>query len=404
MIGHSKNSWICCQIGAREHYSIARACQQVGMLDRLITDAWVQPGTLIPFQYMPGLMDRFHSDIPVSKIKAFNLSLLMNEAKYRLFPRLPWDCVVKRNSWFQNKAIQYLKRISNAADKGQITLFSYSYAAEKLFLHAKESGWRTILCQIDPGPVEEDIVAEQHAKYPGFSSAWQRAPHGYWDGLRREWDLADIVMVNSEWTHEAMAAAAFPVHKAQVVPLVYECSSPPFSRTYPPFFSTDRRLRVLFLGSVDIRKGVAQLLEAAALLEDEPIEFIMAGPVHLNVPKEYKMLRNVSWIGKVPRSLTHEYYQQADLFILPTHSDGFALTQLEAQRWKLPVLASLHCGRVVTDLHNGMLLEAVTGDAIADALRQCVTSPELLAKMSANALSPVEFKLDKLVTWMERIS
>ena len=404
MIYHSKNSWICCQIGAREHYSIARACQQVGMLDMLITDAWVQPGLLIPFQYVPGLKDRFHSDIPASKVNAFSLSLLMNEASNRLASRSSWDCIVKRNAWFQQKAIQYLKRISPASGEDQITLFSYSYAAEKLFLYAKEMGWRTILCQIDPGPEEEDIVAEQHAKYSGFSSSWQRSPHGYWDSLRREWDLADIVMVNSEWTHEAMAAAAFPVHKAQVVPLVYECSSQPVSRTYPPFFSTDRRLRVLFLGSVDIRKGVPQLLEAAALLEDEPIEFIIAGPVRLNIPEKYQRFRNVSWIGKVQRSSIHEYYQQADVFVLPTHSDGFALTQLEAQRWKLPVIASYHCGKVVTDHHNGFLLESVSGEAIAGALRQCVISPALLTKMSANALSPEEFKLDKLVTWMERIS
>jgi len=35
--------WLCCQIGAREHYAIPRALFRMGMLEYLLTDAWFPP-------------------------------------------------------------------------------------------------------------------------------------------------------------------------------------------------------------------------------------------------------------------------------------------------------------------------------------------------------------------------
>ena len=40
-------------------------------------------------------------------------------------------------------------------------------------------------------------------------------------------------------------------------------------------------MRVLFLGQVNLRKGVARLLQAARILRDEPVEFWIVGPVQI---------------------------------------------------------------------------------------------------------------------------
>ena len=39
--------WICCQLGAREHYAIPRALSRVGILEALVTDAWVPPTSIL---------------------------------------------------------------------------------------------------------------------------------------------------------------------------------------------------------------------------------------------------------------------------------------------------------------------------------------------------------------------
>ena len=36
-------SWICCQVGAREHYAVPRALHRAGALHALVTDAWADP-------------------------------------------------------------------------------------------------------------------------------------------------------------------------------------------------------------------------------------------------------------------------------------------------------------------------------------------------------------------------
>jgi glycosyltransferase involved in cell wall biosynthesis len=86
----------------------------------------------------------------------------------------------------------------------------------------------------------------------------------------------------------------------------------------------------------------------------------------------------VRWIGAVPRSEAALYYQKADVFLFPTLSDGFGLTQLEAQAWKLPIIASCFCGEVVKDQENGFLLREVTGEAITEALQLCLNNPRQL--------------------------
>ena len=39
--------WICCQLGAREHYSIPRGLHQRGLLAGLFTETWVPPNSIL---------------------------------------------------------------------------------------------------------------------------------------------------------------------------------------------------------------------------------------------------------------------------------------------------------------------------------------------------------------------
>ena len=124
-------------------------------------------------------------------------------------------------------------------------------------------------------------------------------------------------------------------------------------------------MRVLFLGQINLRKGIVPLLEAIRLLRTEPIEFALVGPIQITIPPDLRCNRRVRWIGQVSRQEAARFYQSADVFLFPTFSDGFGLTQLEAQAWKLPVIASKRCGQVVQQGRNGWLLPEVTAEAIA---------------------------------------
>jgi glycosyltransferase involved in cell wall biosynthesis len=141
-----------------------------------------------------------------------------------------------------------------------------------------------------------------------------------------------------------------------------------------------------------VRKGVEPLLDAIRLLGGEPIEFTFVGPVQISIPEDLRNVRQVRWQGPAPRQATSQFYRDADLFLFPTFSDGFGLTQLEAQAWKLPMITTQFCGEVVEHGRNGWILPEITPLSIAKILRECLRHPNRL--QAASDLGGVDAKFD----------
>lgn len=386
-------TWLCCQLGAREHYAVPRALQLSGLLGELITDLWIRPGTLL-HSWKKRLTGRFHPELASAHVTAPNLSALTFELKASLTRENGWKLIGQRNEWFQRQAVAQLARTPG---NGNHTIFAYSYAAAEIFKFARARGWRTVLGQIDLGPADEHIVAGLH-KTAGVK--WKPAPKEYWDNWRIESSLADQIVVNSAWSRDALLGEGLPAEKIHVIPLAYDppTGSKSFQRRYPRAFSSERPLRVLFLGQINLRKGVRQLFDAVKLLARENVEFWFVGPVQIDIPRELREHPQCKWFGVAPRVEVNRYYRDADVFILPTFSDGFGLTQLEAQAWKLPVIASRYCGEVVRHGFNGVILEEVSGQAIADVLLQFLQSPESLGAMSERSGVDDRFTLRRLAS------
>jgi len=282
-------------------------------------------------------------------------------------------------------------------------VFAYSYAAEQIFNYARDRGWRTVLGQIDPGPAEE--WANARLRQGADGNGWQPAPAEYWRRWRKECELADEIVVNSEWSRKELVREGIPETKIRVIPLAFEGvkHAEDFQRNYPPAFTASRPLKVLFLGQVSLRKGAQELLEATRLLANEPVEFWFVGPRRIQVPPDLNTKHNLKWFGAVSRAEVDRFYREADVFILPTLSDGFGLTQLEAQSWKLPVIASRFCGEVVEHDHNGLILEEVSGQEIANVLSELLGAPQRLAAMSRQSYVRENFSLQALASSLSHL-
>jgi len=385
----SSAAWLCCQLGAREHYAVPRALQRNGLLAELITDLWLRRA------------GRFHPGLAGARVAAPNLAALAFELKASLARENGWKLISQRNEWFQHHALAELKRTTN----GNHTIFAYSYAAAEIFKFARERGWRTILGQIDPGPAEERIVTDLQNTSDIKHRKWQPAPKAYWDNWREECSLADRIVVNSQWSKDALLSEGVPAEKLKIIPVAYEswADARSFQRLYPRAFSAERPLRVLFLGQINIRKGVQQLLDAVQLLKGAPVEFWFVGPLQISVPQDLKLHPQCRWFGVASRVAVDSYYRDADVFILPTLSDGFGLTQLEAQSWKLPVIASRYCGEIVRDGFNGVLLDEVSGEAIANVLREFLQAPHTLSAMSVRSAVDERFSLNALASSLKSL-
>ena len=403
-------NWFCCQIGAREHYAIARGLAQDGSLRALLTDAWVPPGGLFG-RLNPKLRERFHPALAGATVKSWTPGLLALELSARVRKLNGWGRIQVRNHWFQQQAVTALKRLLPEPPVGSgncppPVVFAYSYAARDVFKFARARGWQAILGQIDPAIREEQLVGQLHQQSPDLAGDWAPAPAGYWDAWREECALADRILVNSDWSRQALVAEGIPESKLAVIPLAYE--PPPaardFIRRYPEQFTARRPLRVLFLGQINLRKGMACVLEAIRLLAGQPVEWWFVGAPGMRLPGDFFHRPGVRFFGPQPRSRTAGFYRDADVFLFPTMSDGFGLTQLEAMAWRLPVIASRQCGTVVQPSVNGLQLETVTPENLAQAVAVCLEQPARLARLAAACQVGAGFGLSVITRQLQQLA
>ncbi len=403
-------SWICCQLGAREHYSLARALHTEGVLELLVTDAWVRPGSRFG-ALNRNLRERYHPDLADAPVESWNAGLLAFELGARAKRLSGWPLILERNRWYQRHALRALQTLKSEKQKAEIvtagrsgeghavdrvsniqhpvssfqpTLFAYSYAALELFRFAKAQSWKVIMGQIDGGVEDERIVEQAHRLHRELHPRWAPAPAEYWSQWREECALADKIVVNSDWSKGLLEAAGVEPCKLQVIPVAFKAteSSQSFQRSYPSEFNNNRPLRVLFLGAFAIRKGAAAVLEAIELMSGEPIEFSIVGSVGVEVPARFRAMPHVRWVGSVSRESTAKYYRECDVFLFPTVSDGFGMTQVEARAWKMPIIATPFCAPIVQHGVNGLVISELTGSHLATAIRELLRDPKLLKSLA----------------------
>jgi glycosyltransferase involved in cell wall biosynthesis len=405
------NKWICTQIGAREHYAIPRVLHRAGKLERLYTDFWASaPWRLLGKLTGKGsLSARCHPDLAGASVKSFNYEAL--KVSRQRFSN-PYDGFLQMGKAFGQQVVSDLVKSEKWKGKsGNITnsqlpassstvFFSYDTGFLEPAQWIKGRGGKTIVCQMDPSRFEVALVKEEEKRWPGWARHSVEVPDAYFKRREYEWATADLVMVNSEWSKQALIKQGVPESKLAVVPLAFEANNPRLnSVTYSPpsTFVARRPWRVLFLGQVILRKGIQYLIESARLLEKEPIHFDVVGSIGISDAAVASAPANMTFHGPVGRDRTEEFYRSANLFVLPTLSDGFALTQLEAMAYGLPVIATPNCGEVVSDGVDGLIVPASDANALAEAIQLILQDPEKLQAMSESTGAKLEqFSLGRL--------
>lgn len=380
--------WIVSQVGARQHYSVPRGFFYKNELRTFYTEAWCRWGARVLSRHGPTRVrafgKRWHPHLPADKIVSFTMPALM--AGQLLAPNADnttelFDFFARQGQWFASRVADHLSRQS--LDPEVDHFFGFDSASLETMQYLKSRGIYTVLDQIDPARTEQDIVHEESRRWPGWEQLPGSIPDSYFRRLEQEWALADLVLVNSQWSKSGLVRQGVPEDKVIVVPMAYEPE-----RVYVrPNPRREGPLRVLWLGTVTLRKGIQYLTEAARALSD--VQFIVAGRLEISEGAVRAAPKNIEFRGRVTRDRTAEIYRDADVFVLPTLSDGFAITQIEAMAHGLPVIATPNCGQVVDDGRDGWIIPAGDAAALADAIAKLNDDRGLLQSMSAAAIDKV---------------
>ena len=342
------------------------------------------------------LKSRFHEELSDAEVYAFNASALGQGLAQRFAKRgNPYGGYLRVGSRFGRNVRSALRKRKEQHWENTV-FFGYDTGFFEAAAWAKNRGAACVVGQMDPARTEVEMVREEEKLWPGWAKKPLIVPEEYFLWRQSEWALADIVMVNSRWTHDALLKQGVPESKIAIVPLAYEVDALQTPAPIPPKRENEP-LRVLFLGQVNIRKGIPYLIEAARLLKGGPVQFDVVGPIAIADQFVVTAPANVRFHGAVTRDKVQDFYAQADVFVLPTISDGFALTQLEAMSHGLPVITTPNCGDVVTDGVDGFLVPTRNATALAAALQTLVDDPERLQAMRESARARVgAFSLDQL--------
>lgn len=133
-------------------------------------------------------------------------------------------------------------------------------------------------------------------------------------------------------------------------------------------------LLVASAGRLVPEKGVMQLAQAAAQLarEGRNVHVVMAGAGPLEGQLTSMDAPNLHLVGKLDRADLAALYQQADVYCLPSRSEGFATTLLESAACGTPAVVTSVGGtdELIPSERFGTIIPSMQPDAIADALRR----------------------------------
>jgi hypothetical protein len=383
--------WIVAQEGTRESYAVPVAFHRIGALRSFYVDIWCRWGRQLLRRGPKGaraLATHFDGQLPPDRVIDFSCGAIVEKLRHHLH-RARWSPTRLANAycafgkWFATKVRKHLEK--QELDPQIDYFFGFNTNCLETLEMLRTRRIMTVLDQVDPGLVEEEMILEEAERWPGWTKVPGRMPKSYWDRIKAEWELADLVMVNSEWSLEALVQQRVPREKIIVVPLAIDLKQDQELR----MVKTNGSLKVLWLGGIILRKGIQYLAEAARRLQNQKIEFLLAGPVGVSQHAIKTFPPNMKLLGRITRDLLGEVYGQAHVFVLPTISDGFAITQLEAMARGLPVVTTPNCGRVVTHGVEGFIVPARDSVALADVLGRLNDDRNLLRAMSANALETV---------------
>jgi glycosyltransferase involved in cell wall biosynthesis len=189
----------------------------------------------------------------------------------------------------------------------------------------------------------------------------------------REYALADRIYVHSEYVRQSFLDAGIPA--AKLVRTVLH----PDPRFVPPQRRPeDDAFRIVYVGRVEMTKGIALLLEAFDRLTVSNMELRIVGGWSTRRVRR----RLQSRIAQDPRITVQPgdplpVLQKADVFVHPSYEDGFGYAPMEALACGMPVVVTEDTGmkEYVREGVNGFVVPTGSVDAIVAALENLIRSP-----------------------------
>lgn len=178
------------------------------------------------------------------------------------------------------------------------------------------------------------------------------------------------------------------------------------------FDINDEEVLILFVGYLDEFKGIFELLNAFKVInsKNNNVKLMMVG----TGPKKDDLLKiltkmdlenDVIFTGRIESQKIHKYYQAADIFVLPSYTEGLPVSILEAMACGLPIVATSVGGipEIINDGFNGFLVPPKNETELIKKIMGLIINRNLREEFKNNSLKRIkeefngERKISKLI-------
>jgi glycosyltransferase involved in cell wall biosynthesis len=243
-------------------------------------------------------------------------------------------------------------------------IHAYEDGAMNSFRKAKELGihcsyelpiahWKTVRC----------LLSQEAERLPEWEPTLEstREPEEKLYRKEEELDLADSITCPSKFVFQSIPEN---IRKQKA------CQIAPFGS--PKYVSNKRLrkdhenniLRLLFIGSMSQRKGLADLFDAMKILRNEPVSLTVLGQPSKPMEFYRNCFPDFEYLTPRPNESIRRVMLDHDALVLPSIVEGRALVQQEALACGLPILVTANAGGV------DLIEEGITGYVVS------IRSPE----------------------------
>ena len=197
--------------------------------------------------------------------------------------------------------------------------------------------------------------------------------------------LADGFLVGSSFVKRSLIPFGTDEKKVKIVP--YGVDTSRFMKKN--FDDMNEKVKFIFVGKIDRRKGIQHLLPAFEKLDSEKAELILVGRYNENdsLIREYSKRLNIKFMGFVTQDVVAKMYRTSDVFVLPSLGEGLAQVGIEAMSSGLPIIVTENSG--VNDLiktgKEGMIIPVSDTNALYEAMKWFVDNKSEISKMGKYA-------------------
>jgi len=239
--------------------------------------------------------------------------------------------------------------------------------------------WRTARKLLEG---EFERMPEWAATLTGFKDSAEKL-----DRKDQELAKATKIIVASSFTANTLKDYSENPALTIVVPYGFPQVHPESDRPWRGAVTKEKPLRLLFVGGLSQRKGIADLFAAVTTLGPAVSLTVIGNKVTEDCPALNRELARHRWIPSLPHERILEEMRAHDVLVFPSLFEGFGLVITEAMSQGTPVIATERTAGpdLITHGQNGWLIKAGSTEALVEQLERLVINPEAVREAGVHA-------------------